>query len=166
MCKGGRTVRLTFSHVGFHDGPPTMPKGVPGTSSYSLGLFSLGGPFTPGVPGPFCYLSMWLQSHSTPTHGQTTIQAEGKSHPNTTAELTHLVHKSEGRIRSNRRTLTLLWATCWTSLHSSHLLCVNDIQIPLVWRFYSACLQYAFLFHLGLPYQIVFHTTQKTSWGK
>lgn len=44
------------------------------------------------------------------------------------------VHKSEGRHeKQGAASLTLLWASCWTSPHSSDLLCPwDDTQTPLV----------------------------------
>lgn len=98
--------------VSMTESPPCQ-KACPALCSCTIALFALGRSFTSGVPGSICGLCMWLESPSTPAHGQT-IQMEAKSHPNTTAEgssplsrMTNApnfsVHKSEGRKRSNKQ---------------------------------------------------------------
>lgn len=135
-----------LSHSGFHDRGPTMPKGMPpAPSSCSVALFAPGRPFTSGVPGPFCGLCRWLESLSTPAHGQTTIQKEGKLHPNKTAEhypvegpmlpISQFINQKEerGAISSLIKRDT---ATCWTTKHTL-IYCVSGIKtkIPLIWSF-------------------------------
>lgn len=113
---------------------PRCQKACPAPSSCSIAVFVLGRSFTSGVPGSFCGLCMWLESPSTPAHGQTTIQMEGKSHPNTTAEcssafrgMTNVpnfsVHKSEGRKRSNKQDLWKSHGYILNNWTHSDLLC-------------------------------------------
>lgn len=107
--------------VSMTEGPKGMPQSFPPVPWVYLLCLS---PHSRG-PEPFCYLC--IGSPSTPTHGQTTIQTEGKSHSDTTAEHTltfsgmahapnFSVHKSEGRERSNKQPL---WPRC--GLHVEHL---------------------------------------------
>ncbi len=120
------------------------PKGMPGPSLLSLGSVCSVCPLTPGVQGPFCCLCMWLESPSTPAHGQTTAQAEGKSHPNTTAEhtqafsgMTHAlklsVHKSEGGERSNEQPLPPCCGLHVEHLHTQVIYCVYRMTPKYPW---------------------------------
>ncbi len=120
---------------------PACQKSCPALPLLLLGCLCSGRALHPrGLGGPFCYLCMWPESPSTPAHGQTTIQAEGKSHPNTTAEHTPAfsgmtgapnlsVHKSEGRKRSNKHRCGLHVE----HLHAQVIYCVSGTTPKYLW---------------------------------